>query len=126
MIPTFLRPFLAAILAPILLSLAGQAAAHGITITDAQVHEAVDYLVTWVIPIMAGLSVVIRRVIDKWANPGNAASSHVAAVEKELSVDLKRSEKSAKIDAIVNTDPLAEAEVPPLAKIPAKERGDGL
>lgn len=82
MIPAFLRPFLAALLMIPLLSLAGWATAHGIEITDDQVHKAVDYLCEVVIPVLAGLAVITRRLVDKKVNPDNAASSHAAVLGK--------------------------------------------
>lgn len=82
MIPDFLRPFLSALLMIPLLSLAGYATAHGITITNDQVHKAVDYLCEVGFPILAGLAVIFRRLVDKKANPDNAASTGAAAAGK--------------------------------------------
>lgn len=93
MIPSFLRPFLAAVLMIPLLSLAGWATAHGIEITDEQVHKAVDYVLEIGFPVLTGLAVIVRRLIDKKANPGNAASSHVAEAETALAKNLKATER---------------------------------
>lgn len=90
MIPPFLRPFLAALIMVPLLSLAGWATAHGITITDTQVHQAVDYLLEIAFPVLAGLSVIIRRSVDKKVNPDNAASAHAAALGKVKQNQRKR------------------------------------
>ena|SRR5438046_511088 len=95
MIPAFLRPFLAALLMVPLLSLAGWATAHGIDITDEQVHKAVDYLCEVAIPVLAGLAVITRRLIDKKANPANTASSHLAVDGKFAAAGIKRAEKRA-------------------------------
>lgn len=108
-----LRPFLAALLMIPLLSLAGYATAHGIEITDTQVHKAVDYTLEFAFPVLAGLSVIVRRAIDKKTNPGNAASSHLATALKSESLAIKEGEKAAKREAIVQTDPIEEIEIPP-------------
>ena len=78
MIPPFLRPFLAAILMAPLMSLAGWATAQGFEVTNEQVAQAVDYILTVGIPVLASLAVILRRFIDKKANPANTASGHLA------------------------------------------------
>lgn len=85
-----LRPFLAAILSIPLRMLAGWLAAHGYAeITGEQIDKAVYALLVWILPVLSALGIIFRRLVDKKANPGNAASSHVARVEKDLSRDLK-------------------------------------
>lgn len=90
---TVLRPFLAALLTLPLRALAGWLTARGIEgITEEKVSAVVEAALVWGLPLVSTLGIIGRRLIDKWANPGNAASSHVASVEKELSKDLKRAE----------------------------------
>lgn len=118
-----LRPFLAALLMIPLLSLAGYATAHGITITDEQVHKAVDYLCEVAIPLLAGLAVIVRRLVDKKANPDNAASTHAAVEGKRKQQARKLARSHAKIDEWTATNADGDDDIPPLAKIPSSEKG---
>lgn len=113
MIPSFLRPFLSALLIIPILSLAGWIAAHGgPTIPDEQIHKIVDYLLELVFPVLTGLAVIGRRFIDKKANPDNAASSHAAAIgvakqvaRKQTRAIEERIEKAGVQDAAVVPPP---------------------
>lgn len=115
MIPDFLRPFLSALIMIPLLALAGWATAHGITITDDQVHKAVDYLCEVGFPLLAGLAVIIRRVVDKKANPDNAASTHAAAAGKAKQ---RQRQQNRALEQRLNQAGLTlrEDEIPPRAE----------
>lgn len=105
MIPAALRPFLAALLTLPLRSLAGWLTARGIEMSGDQVSDAVEAVLVWGWPILSVLGIVARRYADKWINPLNTASSHLAVEGKLAASDIKRAEKSAQITELVETEP---------------------
>lgn len=94
-----LRPFLARIIASAVAGLAAWLAAH-YTIeldTDAQQQVTEGALVLalaiaqWLATTVYG---VVHRALSKRLNPGDAASSHLAAVEQRETAHLKAAERA--------------------------------
>lgn len=84
----FWRPFIAKILAPFIgFAVTYLNKKYGIVFSDADtaglVAQITDLLV---FAVSTGITAV---GINKWANPGNAASSHLAAAEKAESQEIK-------------------------------------
>ena len=89
-----LRPFLSRIIASLVTVLITWLLSKGIDLgADAQGHltEAGTALAIGGFTLIYGL---IHRSIDKKVNPGDAASSHLAAVEKDQSAAIKSAEKA--------------------------------
>jgi hypothetical protein len=131
-IPTFLRPFLSALIAIPIRALAGWLAYRGFDIDEKSIREAIIWAVTVAVPLMAFVGEWARRIVDRWVNPANTASGTLAdigKVEAKIHRRVRRQAKRArKLGADTVGEPLLpvgdELDVPPLAKIPAKERGD--
>ncbi len=88
MLPNMLRPFMAAILGPgIIWLLAKLSALTGFTYTPEQIQLINDGVVLLII------TGVMKVLVNKKANPGNAASSHLAGQEKTESEQIKADEK---------------------------------
>lgn len=80
----FLRPFLARIIAPIVTSLVAWLAVHyGITYDPGIATKQVTEAVIAVFGILAPLTGVVKQIIEKKVNPGNAASTKIAAIEHQ-------------------------------------------
>jgi hypothetical protein len=92
-----LRPFLSRIIGWAVAGLCGWLAVRfGVSIdTDTQT-ELVVALVGVVIPLMGGVASVVHRLVDKRLNPGDAASSHLAVVERAETAELKTDLKASK------------------------------
>lgn len=89
-----LRPFLAALLAPLVTSLAGYLAVHyEIQFSTDQQHQMVEAVVSVVIPAMLAINAVIRTTIDKKVNPSNSASTHLAVEGKQKVEAVKAAER---------------------------------
>jgi hypothetical protein len=71
---------------------------------------------------MLGTYVLTHIPISKKVNPEDAASTGAAKEGKQKQRSRKYQRQAAKRDAIVNDDPT----IPPLAKIPAAEKGPDL
>lgn len=93
-----LRPFLSRLLSPFVAAFAGYLAIHfGVNLdTDNQV-VLVKALVEWIIPLMVAVNALVHRALDKWLNPGDAASSHVAKQEAAQASALKTAERNKRV-----------------------------
>lgn len=83
------RPFIAKFIAPIIgFCVTYLNKRFGIAFTDAETQQVLASLVDLVVfSISTGISAV---AINKKVNPGNAASAHLAAAEKQEVTDMKR------------------------------------
>ena len=85
-----LRPFLSRIIAPfITAALAFLAVRFGLNFGEDAAGHITEYTVVLLIWLAQLLNGPIHKWIDKWANPGDAASSHIAAAEKAHADSLK-------------------------------------
>lgn len=86
------RPFIAKVVAPLIGALVTILnKKYGLVFSDADVQQAVGPVVDLIIfAISTGVSAV---TINKKVNPGNAASAHLAGMEKEQVETIKRATK---------------------------------
>lgn len=89
------RPFISKFVAPLIgLAATWLNSKYGILFDDAEQNQIVVHLVDLVIfAISTGVSSV---GINKFVNPGNAASSHLAAAEHQEVKDIKAAEAETK------------------------------
>jgi ATP/ADP translocase len=86
----FLRPFLSRIISALVAGVATFALAHWqVNIPDETQHQFADSLTALLMPFFAIINSVVHKVLDKWINPGDSASKHLAVVEKRESKELK-------------------------------------
>lgn len=79
----FLRPFLSRIIAPVVASIvAWLAVRYGIVVDPDVATTRVLEAVIAIFGILAPLSGIIKQIIDRKINPGNAAHPKLAAIEK--------------------------------------------
>lgn len=80
----FLRPFISRIIAPIVASIvAWLAVRYGIVVDPGYATTKVLEAVITVFGLLAPLSGIIKQIIDRKVNPGNAAHPKLAAIEKQ-------------------------------------------
>lgn len=85
-----IRPFLARIVASLIVALAGWLTTHwGVDFTGLDSKELAENLVEWMLPLLLVVYSLVHRVLNKWINPGDAASGHLAGVEKLETKNLK-------------------------------------
>lgn len=84
--PVLLRPYVSRFIAALVASMSGwltQKAGIGI---DADTQAAFVQIGVFVMLLIYGL---VHRLLDRWLNPGDAASSHLAKVEAVETARLK-------------------------------------
>jgi uncharacterized membrane protein (DUF441 family) len=84
-----LRPYLSRLIAAALAGLVTWLAGKGIALDDTSVHTLTEAGVVVALTVFQALYAIIHRTIDKKVNPGDAASSHIAAASKLESAELK-------------------------------------
>lgn len=78
-----LRPYLSRIIAPIITYiLAWLAGKTGIVFDSDATKTLTEGAILIIVPILLVVNGVIHKTLDKYFNPGDAASSHLAAAEK--------------------------------------------
>ena len=91
-----LRPFIAPAIAPFIgAALAWLANHYGIVYTPEQQHQISEGIVTGILMLFAtsaSAAAVVKVAMNKKLNPGNAASTHLAAAEKNEVQQLKAAE----------------------------------
>jgi hypothetical protein len=94
-----LRPFASRIIAPaISILLAWLATKLGITFGADTEGHLTEFAVSIFLGVFLAVNGVIHKTLDKKLNPGDAASSHIAAQEKTESIVLKHKRgKSARM-----------------------------
>lgn len=86
-----LRPFLSRLIAPFITAFLGYLALKfGIDFGADAAGNFTEYAVVVILAVFTAVSGVMHRLIDKKVNPGDAASSHLAATEKVEATMLKR------------------------------------
>lgn len=79
----FLRPFLARIIAPLVTGFLAWLSVHyGIVLDTDQSTTKVTEAVIAIFTILAPLTGIVKQIIEKKVNPGNAASTKLAEIEK--------------------------------------------
>lgn len=86
---SMLRPFLSRIISPFIASVVALLALKGIDLGQDATGHLTEYAVVILIAGMQLLNGPIHKLIDKKVNPGDAASSHLAVVEKKQAEGLK-------------------------------------
>lgn len=87
-----LRPFLSRFLASLFATLITWLLSRGIDLGKDAAGQLTEVATTLLIGAFTLFYGVLHRTIDKKVNPGDAASSHLATVEKAEAVTLKASE----------------------------------
>ena len=127
MIPAWLRPFLAVVGAPLLLFIAGHLELRfGIVVTKEQQKAVLDWFLDYGLPIIAANG-VLRVLINKKANPANAHSTGAAAegkAKQHLRKATRQIEERIEAEQMRQGVGSVDEEVPPLAKVPAPEKGE--
>ena len=78
-----LRPYLSRILAPMItFILAYLARKFGLVFDENTGKVITEGAVLMIIPVLLAVNGIAHKTLDKWFNPGDAASSHLAGQEK--------------------------------------------
>lgn len=85
-----LRPFISRLISPLITAALAFLALKGINLGDDAAVHLTEYAVVVLIAGMQLLNGALHKGIDKKVNPGDAASSHLAAVEKVAAEGLKQ------------------------------------
>lgn len=78
-----LRPFISRMISPLIASLLAFLAVKGIQLPEDASGHLTEYAVIVLIALMQMLNGPIHKLIDKKANPGDAAATSIAAIEKK-------------------------------------------
>jgi hypothetical protein len=85
-----LRPFISRILSPfIAMLLTYLGTKFGISFGDDAQPYFTETITALSLPVFLALNAVIHKLLDKWINPGDAASAHLAGREKSEVKTLK-------------------------------------
>lgn len=106
-LPAWIRPLLAAILAPLTLWLCGQLAVRtGIVVPPEKQKAAVDFLLDYVLPALAANGVA-RMLWSKLTNPSNSATTQLAEAGHVLNAQLVETAKRGG-DVVAERGPTGE------------------
>lgn len=76
--PSFLRPFVSGIVGALVASLVGFLSSKGINIGQDTQTQIVEYVVAIIVPLTLGAFHITHKIVAKWTNPGDAATSQLA------------------------------------------------
>jgi hypothetical protein len=76
--PSFLRPFLSGIVGSVVAGLIAWLAARGINLDQDSQAKLVKMLVGFILPLFGGVFSIVHKVVAKYTNPGDAATSQLA------------------------------------------------
>ena len=85
-----LRPFIARLVGTFIAAISGWLVAKGVEIDQETQAQLVNSLTLLLWPLMTVVYAVVHKVVSKWTNPGDAASSHLAVAEKIETQNIKK------------------------------------
>lgn len=91
MIDAFI-PLLSRIIGIAVAALGTWLASKGIDIDTDTRTQLVTAIVAVLLPIFTAIYAIVHRLVDRYVNPGDAASSHLAAAEKAQVTEMKKND----------------------------------
>lgn len=77
--PNFLRPFISGIVAALVAGAVAWLAAKNINVSQDTQQQIVEYVVAGLMTLFGTTFHVVNKLVAKWTNPGDAATSQLAA-----------------------------------------------